>query len=146
MIWKPIKTMFSLQIQYLNITSIERFFMDFLSCLRTSSFSTTANNFVFFVFNFRFNLQQNEVCAGFWFGFASNFHLYVEYGFYFKRQKQPPEVFYKKSVLKNFVKFTASEHQCRSLFFDKVADFRPATLLKKIVRHWYFPVNFAKFY
>ena len=55
--------------------------MDFLSCLRTSSFSTTANNFVFFVFNFRFNLQQNEVCAGFWFGFASNFHFYVEYGF-----------------------------------------------------------------
>ena len=40
-------------------------------------------------------------------------------------QKQPPEVFYKKGVLKNFAKFTA-KHLCRSLFFNN-----PATLLKK---------------
>ena len=35
-------------------------------------------------------------------------------------QKQPPEVSYKKDVLKNFAKFTG-KHLCQSLFFNKVA-------------------------
>ena len=35
-------------------------------------------------------------------------------------QKQPPEVFYKKIVLKNFRKFTG-KHLCQSLFFNKLA-------------------------
>ena len=35
-------------------------------------------------------------------------------------QKQPPEVFCKKSVLKNFAKFTR-KHLCQRLFFNKVA-------------------------
>ena len=58
-------------------------------------------------------------------------------------QKQPPEVFYKKSVRRNFTKFTV-KHLRQSLFFNKVAGLRPATLLKK--RLWYgcFPVNFVK--
>ena len=34
-------------------------------------------------------------------------------------QKQPPKVFYKKDVLKNFAKFTG-KHLCQSLFFNKV--------------------------
>ena len=34
---------------------------------------------------------------------------------------------------------------CQSLFFNKVAGLRPATLLKKRLWHRYFPVNFAKF-
>ena len=50
----------------------------FFSGFRASAFCTSANNFVFFVFNFRFDSQQNEVGTGFWFGFASNFHLYVD--------------------------------------------------------------------
>ena len=54
------------------------------------------------------------------------------------RQNQPPEVFYKKGVLKNFTKFT------ESLFFNKVAGLRPETLLKKSVWHRCFHVNFAK--
>ena len=41
-----------------------------------------------------------------------------------------PEVFCKKIVLKNFTKFTG-KHQCQSLFFNKVAGLRPATLLKE---------------
>ena len=50
----------------------------------------------------------------------------------------------KKGVLRNFAKFT-EKHLCESLFLNKVAGLRPATLLKK--RLWYrcFPVNFAKF-
>ena len=39
-------------------------------------------------------------------------------------QKQPPEVFFLKSVLRNSAKF-AGKHLCQSLFFNKV------TLLKK---------------
>ena len=41
-----------------------------------------------------------------------------------------PEVFCKKGVLRNFAKCTG-KHLCQSLFFNKVAGLRPATLLKK---------------
>ena len=34
---------------------------------------------------------------------------------------------------------------CQSLFFNKVASLRPATLSKKRLWHRCFPVNFAKF-
>ena len=49
-----------------------------------------------------------------------------------------------KGVLGNFTKLTG-KHLCKSLFLNKVAGLRPATLLKK--RLWYrcFPVNFVKF-
>ena len=53
-------------------------------------------------------------------------------------------VFCKIGVLSNFGKLTKT-HPCRSLFFNKAVDLRPATLLKTIIRHRYFPVNFAKF-
>ena len=61
-----------------------------------------------------------------------------------KIEKQPPEVFCKKGVSKNFTKFTG-KHLCQSLFLNKVADLSTATLLKR--RLWYrcFPVNFAKY-
>ena len=61
-----------------------------------------------------------------------------------KSQKQPPEVFFKRWVLKTFVKFKW-KYLCQSLFFNKVAGFGPATLLKKRLWHRCFPVNFAKF-
>ena len=38
----------------------------------------------------------------------------------YKVQKQPPEVFLKKGVLRNFAKFTG-KHLCESAFFNKVA-------------------------
>ena len=59
-------------------------------------------------------------------------------------QNSRSEVFCKKFVLRNFAKFTR-KHLCQSLFFDKVAILRPASLLKK--RLWYrcFLVNFGKF-
>ena len=59
-------------------------------------------------------------------------------------QKQPPEMFYKKGVLRNLAKFTG-EHLCQSLLFNKVAGLRLATLLKKRLWHRCFPVNFVKF-
>ena len=43
-------------------------------------------------------------------------------------QKQPPEVLFKKAVLKNFFKFTG-KNLCQSFFFNKVAG--PATLIKR---------------
>ena len=40
----------------------------------------------------------------------------------------------------------SQENTCgRVSFFNKVAGLRPAILLKKRLRHWCFPVNFAKF-
>ena len=50
----------------------------------------------------------------------------------------------KKGVLRNFAKFTG-KHLCQGLFFNKVAGLWAATLLKKILWHSCFPVNFAKF-
>ena len=41
-----------------------------------------------------------------------------------------PEVFCKKSILKNFTKFTG-KHLCQSLFVNKVAGLRYAALLKQ---------------
>ena len=49
----------------------------------------------------------------------------------------------RKALLGNFAKFRG-KHLCLSLFFNKIAG-RPATLLKKRLRHRCFPVNFAKF-
>ena len=66
-----------------------------------------------------------------------------------------PEMFCKKSVLRNFTNFTG-KHLFQSLFFYKLAGLRPlflfikrgqrpATLLTKRLWHRRFPVNFAKF-
>ena len=52
----------------------------------------------------------------------------------FLDEKQPWDVFCKKGALRNFAKFTR-KHLCQSLFFNKVAGLRPATLLKKKLRH-----------
>ena len=51
-----------------------------------------------------------------------------------KVQKQPPDVFHDIGVLKIFAKLTG-KHLCQSLFFNKIAGLRPATLLKK--RFWH---------
>ena len=50
----------------------------------------------------------------------------------------------KEAGLKNFSIF-ARKHLCWSLFFNKVANLRPATLLKKRLQHRCFPVNIGKF-
>ena len=48
-----------------------------------------------------------------------------------------------KNLAKNLTKFTR-KRLCWSLFFNKVAGLRSATLLKKRLQHICFPVNFAK--
>ena len=58
--------------------------------------------------------------------------------------KQPPEVFCKKSILRNFAKFTG-KHLCESLYFNKFAGLRPATLLKQRLWHRCLPVTVVKF-
>ena len=64
--------------------------------------------------------------------------------FYCTFRSSLSEMFCKKGVLRNTAKFTG-KHLCKSLFFNKVAGMRPATLLKKRLWHRSFPVNFAKF-
>ena len=54
------------------------------------------------------------------------------------------EVFCKNGALRNFAKLTG-KHLCQSLFFNKVADLTPATLLKRRLWHRCFPVSFVKF-
>ena len=66
-------------------------------------------------------------------------HIYVT-----SDRSSRPEVFCKKGVPRNFAKFTG-KHLCQSLFFNKVAGLRPATLLKKRLWHRCFPVSFVKF-
>ena len=80
----------------------------------------------------------------FWKRSSHWWHVSVTEKMQCKVQKQPPKVFYKKGVLRNFAKFTGKQ-LCQSFFLNKVAGLRPATLLKK--RLWYrcFPVYFAKF-
>ena len=48
-------------------------------------------------------------------------------------------------VLKNFTKFTGKQ-LCQSLFFNNVADLRPAILLKRRFWHRCFPMSFVKFF
>ena len=55
-----------------------------------------------------------------------------------------PEVFCKKGVLRNFVKFTR-KHLCQSLFLNKITGLRPVTLLEKRLWRRCLSVNFAKF-
>ena len=63
-----------------------------------------------------------------------------------KARSSPSEVSCKRAILRNFAKFTG-KHLYQSLFFNKVAGLRPATLLKK--RLWHrckcFSADFAKF-
>ena len=66
------------------------------------------------------------------------------YSWYYSFKSSRPELFCKKGVLKNFTKFRG-KHLCQSLFFNKVADLSPTTLLKKRLWHRCFPVNFSKF-
>ena len=68
----------------------------------------------------------------------------LTYGYSVKYRSSRPDVFCKEGVLRNFTKFKG-KHLCQSLFFNKVADLRPATLLKKRLWHRCFPVNFVKF-
>ena len=53
-------------------------------------------------------------------------------------------MFSEKGFLKSFAKFT-EKHLCQSLFYNKVAGLRPATLLKKRLWHKCFPVCFTTF-
>ena len=59
-------------------------------------------------------------------------------------QKQPPELFYKKAVVKIFLIFSR-KHLSWSLSFSKIAGVRPATLLKKRPQQRCFPVEIVTF-
>ena len=62
----------------------------------------------------------------------------------FTENSSRPEVFCKTGVLKNFLKCTRKD-LCQSLFFNKVADLRAATLLKRGLWNRCFPLNFKIF-
>ena len=75
------------------------------------------------------------------------YHFFLSLGcclttWIYYKQKQPPEVFFK--ISQNSQENTCA--LCQSLFFNNVAGLMPANLLKKILWHRCFPVNFAKFW
>ena len=59
-------------------------------------------------------------------------------------KKEPPEVFYKKAVLKNFSILTG-KHLCWSLFFNQFVVLQVCNFIKKRFQHRCFSVNIAKF-
>ena len=85
-----------------------------------------------------------EVCVQFSFIKAGYKGLDVDIKSRIISRRSHPDVLCKKSILKNFTKFTG-KHPGWSLFFSKVPSWRPATLLKKRLQYKCFPVNFAKF-
>ena len=73
-------------------------------------------------------LQFLDVYISQWLFAINESPLYSQVSF--DCEKQPPEVFCKKGVLRNFVKFTEKQLS-QSIFFNKVGRLRPATLLIK---------------
>ena len=72
-----------------------------------------------------------------WLGYLTKLVVFeIDSYFWLKRtviltfRSSRPDVFCKKGVLRNFAKFTG-KHLRQSLFLNKVAGLRPATLLKK---------------
>ena len=53
------------------------------------------------------------------------------------------EAFFKRNVLQKFAKFIG-KHLCRNIFFKKVAGLKPATFLKKRLRHRFFSSEFSE--
>ena len=68
-----------------------------------------------------------------------NTELFGEYLF----RRSHSELFHEKGVLEIFTK--SGKHQCWSLLFNKVAGWKPPTLLKKGPRQKCCPLNFARF-
>ena len=74
--------------------------------------------------------------------YTENFGKFLEF-FMLITRSCCPGAFSEKDILRNLAKFTR-KHLCLSLFFNKVAGLRLATLLKKRLAQVFF-VNFAKF-
>ena len=89
------------------------------------TYSFQSNDLVFF----------SHVCYKFITLYKQPSKLFISRGKKFRSSR--PEVLCKKGVPRNFEKFTG-KHLCQSVFFDKVAGLRPATLLKKELWHWCF--------
>ena len=75
----------------------------------------------------KFKLLLNEILIK-WISVILSVSIHSGKLFY-NKQKHSPVVFCKKGAFRNFAKFTG-KHLCQSVFFNKVAGLRPATLLK----------------
>ena len=95
-----------------------------------------SNNFIF-VSMFRLLIVLNFLLIDF------NMYLHLIEKDSSVRSSRPEEL-YKKGVLRNFAKFTGKQ-LCRSFFLNKVADLRPATLLKKTLAQ-VFSCEFCEIY
>ena len=76
--------------------------------------------------------------------FWQNSIIDVWHGPKYSFQKQSPDVFYKKALVKNFAIFQKKTSVWESLF-DKASGLSPCNFIKKRLQHKCFPVKFAKF-
>ena len=67
----------------------------------------------------------------------------ISYDSFCQDKSVRPKMFCEKGVFKDFVKFT-EKHRCWSFFLNKTVGLRPATLLKKRLKHGCSSVDFAK--
>ena len=117
------------------ISKIKMIFQSFLEVLLNKEFYNFIDQIELSV---QIKIKNHEILI---MKYLKKWQLFINI-FYFRSSR--PDMFCKKGVLENFAKFYG-KHLCQSLFFNKVAALRPATLLKK--RFWdrCFPVNFTKF-
>ena len=127
-----------------------------MACLQVSSFSV---NELYYIFQgsgftgssfFRSSFFSVQVFQGVDFsGSGSSFRSCLFFVIVKRKQnpvsmnikKADPRCSVRKSLLRNFAKFTG-KHLHQSFFFNQVPGLR--TLLKKKLRHRFFPVNFTK--
>ena len=100
---------------------------------------------LFIFYKTAFNFENNGVLPSATNPITAQYLANIEFKKYDTKRirSSRPEVFYQKGLLRNFTKFTG-KHQCQSLFFNKVEGVKSATLLKKILWHRCFSVNFTK--
>ena len=72
------------------------------------------------------------------------FHFHVLIITFFETQKQPPEVFYKRSCFQK-CRNTQRKTSVLESLFNKVADRQACNIFKKRFQHSCFPVKIAKF-
>ena len=103
------------------ISKIKMIFQSFLEVLLNKEFYNFIDQIELSV---QIKIKNHEILI---MKYLKKWQLFINI-FYFRSSR--PDMFCKKGVLENFAKFYG-KHLCQSLFFNKVAALRPATLLKK---------------
>ena len=104
--------------------------MDIIKFLRTcilqENLRETVSAFLFKLFSIDLSIFFSDLILI----FSGTFSYLAQRNAFLFAPNQPPEVFCKKSFLKNFAMFRG-KNQCYSLFLIKLQAWRPVTLIKR---------------